>query len=140
MAHAYRILKRDDQVTNASPEVSDQVMKLQQLLKNLGFLPDSTAIDGVFGPITEQAAKDFQCKESLEVDGVVGVMTWAKLLKISPIEIVITHYPPAKESSPAPSSSGTLMPNSPLSLRVTNLRQSPDYYPQVRLSLDASKT
>lgn len=35
--------------------------------------------DGVFGPITEEAVKDFQKANGLSVDGIVGAKTWAKL-------------------------------------------------------------
>ena len=35
--------------------------------------------DGIFGPITEEAVKDFQRSNGLEVDGVVGANTLSKL-------------------------------------------------------------
>lgn len=35
--------------------------------------------DGDFGPVTEKKVKDFQRSKKLEVDGVVGPKTWAKL-------------------------------------------------------------
>ena len=35
--------------------------------------------DGIFGPITEEAVKDFQRSNGLEVDGIVGVNTLSKL-------------------------------------------------------------
>lgn len=35
--------------------------------------------DGIFGPITQEAVKDFQKKNNLTTDGIVGSTTWAKL-------------------------------------------------------------
>lgn len=35
--------------------------------------------DGIFGPLTEEAVKEFQKANSLSVDGIVGAKTWAKL-------------------------------------------------------------
>ena len=35
--------------------------------------------DGIFGPITEEAVKEFQKNNGLTVDGIVGENTWGKL-------------------------------------------------------------
>lgn len=49
------------------------VKQLQQLLK--------ITADGIFGPQTAQAVRNFQAQHHLAVDGVVGPETWAALLK-----------------------------------------------------------
>lgn len=36
-------------------------------------------VDGIFGPVTEEAVKFFQTQKSLVADGIVGHMTWAAL-------------------------------------------------------------
>jgi peptidoglycan hydrolase-like protein with peptidoglycan-binding domain len=42
-------------------------------------------VDGVFGPVTETAVKEFQQGAGLVVDGVVGPLTWAALPDGSPM-------------------------------------------------------
>lgn len=37
------------------------------------------AVDGIFGPVTNRAVKNFQSTNSLAVDGIVGIQTWSKL-------------------------------------------------------------
>jgi peptidoglycan/xylan/chitin deacetylase (PgdA/CDA1 family)/peptidoglycan hydrolase-like protein with peptidoglycan-binding domain len=53
------------------------VVYLQQSLTKLGYNPGSS--DGIFGPRTEQAVKDFQADKGLVVDGIVGRKTWAAI-------------------------------------------------------------
>lgn len=56
----------------------DAVRAAQYLLqKKFGY---TLEIDGVFGPITAQAVKDFQSKQGLTADGVVTPLTWQKLI------------------------------------------------------------
>lgn len=53
-----------------------EVMSLQRLLNRHGAgLP----VTGWFGPMTLQAVKNFQVQNGLEVDGIVGPLTWGKL-------------------------------------------------------------
>ena len=53
------------------------VSNLQHLLAAHGVKVDT---DGVFGPGTERAVKEFQSERHLSVDGIVGSGTWRALL------------------------------------------------------------
>ena len=52
------------------------VKYLQQRLNLVSF---SLKIDGIFGMRTEAAVKEFQKKNGLVVDGIVGPQTWSTL-------------------------------------------------------------
>ena len=58
----------------------EDVRALQILLKGRGCNGDMHAPDGLFGPNTLGAVKLYQNKVGLEDDGVVGKLTWSKLL------------------------------------------------------------
>ena len=53
------------------------VRPLQQLLQARGY---NVAVDGIFGPVTEGAVKDFQQSKGLTADGIAGPQTWPKLI------------------------------------------------------------
>ena len=55
----------------------DDVRKMQQRLKELGYLKGSA--DGDFGDATETAVKNFQANNGLTVDGKAGTNTLSKL-------------------------------------------------------------
>jgi peptidoglycan hydrolase-like protein with peptidoglycan-binding domain len=57
----------------------DWVTYAQQLLTNAGYPPQDHQIDGLFGPLTKEAVRDFQGAHGLDVDGVIGPLTWAAL-------------------------------------------------------------
>ena len=52
---------------------------LQAILKARGFL--QTNPDGIFGSYIEATVKQFQTAYKLQPDGVVGPLTWGKLLE-----------------------------------------------------------
>ena len=52
---------------------------LQEKLNDLGYTLD---VDGIFGDVTEECVRDYQSSHGLEVDGIVGKMTWTKLYRI----------------------------------------------------------
>ncbi len=58
----------------------EDVSLLQQRLLELGFV-EVGEIDGYFGPMTEQAVKNFQSAHNLGADGVVGQQTWDALFR-----------------------------------------------------------
>jgi Tol biopolymer transport system component len=64
---------------NASPLLNGADVELvQRRLTLLGYNPGE--IDGLFGPTTGAAVTTFQGRNGLEADGVVGPMTWCRLL------------------------------------------------------------
>ena len=56
------------------------VTELQKLLNQNGYTLD---VDGIFGSKTQAAVKDYQQKNNLAVDGIVGTNTWGALTKAS---------------------------------------------------------
>ena len=56
------------------------VTELQKLLNGNGYKLDE---DGVFGEQTQSAVKDYQQKNNLTADGIVGSNTWEALTKAS---------------------------------------------------------
>ena len=61
----------------ASGATGDAVRRLQRALRRTPIL--GLVVDGVFGPTTEAAVRDFQQSAGLAVDGLVGPLTWAAL-------------------------------------------------------------
>lgn len=59
----------------------DSVITLQSFLQALGFM---IVVDGDFGPITDGLVRDFQLKNRLVADGIVGPKTWHKLHTLKP--------------------------------------------------------
>lgn len=59
----------------------EQVKTLQRLLIVQGYDLGSYGADGSFGSKTEEAVREYQKRNSLDVDGFVGQATWNKMLK-----------------------------------------------------------
>lgn len=53
------------------------VISWQNYLTMSGFYKGK--VDGIFGPLTEQAVKDWQSANGLKADGIIGPKSWAKL-------------------------------------------------------------
>lgn len=49
-------------------------------VKGVQRLVGDVAVDGIFGPVTESAVRNFQTAAHIGVDGIVGPVTWAALL------------------------------------------------------------
>ncbi|MGH3489702.1 MAG: N-acetylmuramoyl-L-alanine amidase [Actinopolymorphaceae bacterium] len=63
--------------------IGDDVATLQQRLLELGF--DVNRVDGVYGPSTERAVKEFQRSVGAPPDGTCGPATFKALARLSPI-------------------------------------------------------
>lgn len=68
----------------------DTVKELQKKLNSKGY---SLSEDGIFGAKTLAAVKDYQSKNSLQVDGIVGNKTWNSLLSGSNTNTQTTQQP-----------------------------------------------
>lgn len=65
--------------TYSQGNVGSCVQTIQQLLNH-----DDAAglkVDGIFGPVTATAVRNFQTAQGLAVNGIVGPQTWARLVK-----------------------------------------------------------
>ncbi|MEZ0091602.1 protein kinase [Streptacidiphilus sp. EB129] len=58
---------------------NSRVVELQCLLTHRGYSVGASGVDGQFGPDTRTAVEQFQTAKGLQVDGQVGVNTWAAL-------------------------------------------------------------
>lgn len=61
-----------------SSPTGENIVEIQSLLQDWGYYWG--AIDGVRGPVTDAAIREFQADRGLVVDGIVGAATWQALL------------------------------------------------------------
>lgn len=78
-----------------------EVQKLQQQLNARLTPPPQLAIDGTFGPLTNQAVLQYQKGVSITADGVVGKQTWYHLLRGDKVAIPQTQATTPIIPSPA---------------------------------------
>src|SRR5215472_12306835 len=65
------------QPTISSGATGEPVRRAQRAIRRT---PDlGLVVDGIFGPATDQAVRQFQQGQGLAVDGIVGPLTWAAL-------------------------------------------------------------
>ena len=76
----------------------DDVKSLQEKLNNNGYKLD---VDGIFGVKTQAAVKDYQKKNNLAVDGIVGTNTWGALTKVSPNAATTTNATTTGKQTPS---------------------------------------
>jgi N-acetylmuramoyl-L-alanine amidase len=67
----------------AHPQTGDDVIALQRRLSELGF--DVGRVDGVFGPRTSEALRDFQRNVGVPADGTCGPGTFKAIDRLRPI-------------------------------------------------------
>ncbi|MGW3289400.1 peptidoglycan-binding protein [Streptomyces sp. NPDC001002] len=75
--HWFAGLGRSWDIELAYGDAGPDVAEAQCLLRRAGISPGG--IDGIFGPLTQQAVKAFQERADLVTDGVVGPHTWKAL-------------------------------------------------------------
>ena len=78
----------------------DKVLKIQRSLINMGYL--NSAADGIFGPNTQQAVKNFQASAGITVDGIVGPDTFSALQECENVTNSIYNGMLAKSGKSAP--------------------------------------
>jgi peptidoglycan hydrolase-like protein with peptidoglycan-binding domain len=75
------------------------------------------SVDGIFGPETDRAVKDFQTSNALEADGIVGAETWGKLT--SQVNIYTIKAAAGSGGTISPASSQQVVQGKSLTFTIT---------------------
>jgi len=84
------MLRWHDGYDGTSPEMRDEVRRLQELLVERGL---RVQVDGFFGNGTDEAVREFQRATGLDDDGIVGPRTWAALEALPAPDELSLEYP-----------------------------------------------
>ncbi|WP_323351494.1 peptidoglycan-binding protein [Leptolyngbya sp. CCNP1308] len=82
---------------NPGPTPNADVMELQRLLRQAGFLPSNFIVSGIYDQTTQNAVREFQRVNGLPVTGIVDAATWQALYRAT------APPTPLPEPSPDPS-------------------------------------
>ncbi len=93
------------EITNPDNTYSQEIYDAQIILKNLGLY--LSTIDGINGPGTKKAVKEFQTKAGLVSDGVIGSKTKAALSKGEDSYIKTADVTPPTSNSSQPNTETT---------------------------------
>jgi peptidoglycan hydrolase-like protein with peptidoglycan-binding domain len=67
-------------------DVREAQLRLNRWITTSGASLSPLKVDGVFGPLVDAVVKEFQRKQGLTDDGVIGPRTWAALPAILPLQ------------------------------------------------------
>ncbi|WP_026073233.1 peptidoglycan-binding protein [Nodosilinea nodulosa] len=90
-------------ITPPGPTPNADVMELQRLLRQAGFLPSNFIVTGIYDATTQAAVREFQRVNGLPVTGTVDAATWQALYRA-------TTPTPLPSPSPNPSPDPTTPP------------------------------
>ena len=114
----------------------DEVKELQTALNKNGY---NLSVDGIFGSKTQAAVKDYQTKNKLQVDGIVGKNTWGSLFPTT--TTTTTTKPAATITKPTTTTSSSTKTTTTKSAAQTALESVPykesDTVAQAKAALQA---
>jgi uncharacterized protein YgiM (DUF1202 family) len=102
---------------NPSPTPNADVMELQRLLRQAGFLQSNFVVSGIYDQTTQNAVREFQRVNGLPITGVVDAATWQALYRATAPPTPLPSPSPNPNPSPNPSPNPTNPPPSGTSQR-----------------------